>query len=147
MNSSSYDYSGYYSNGGVNVSTADSAAMAGIASMMFVMMAIYAVLIIIMVVSHWKIFAKAGKPGWASIIPIYNVIVLLEIIGRPTWWVVLYFIPFANIIVALINVFDLSKSFGKEAGFGILLVLLPIVGFPMLAFGSSKYVGPAVTQA
>ncbi|MDD3480667.1 MAG: DUF5684 domain-containing protein [Patescibacteria group bacterium] len=107
---------------------------------------------VFMIVCMWKIFVKAGKPGWAAIVPIYNVIVLLEIIGRPAWWVLFLFasvIPFVGWIAALafgiIIALDLAKSFGKDTGFGILLPLLPIVGYPMLAFGKAEYKGPSAS--
>lgn len=107
-------------------------------------------LAVVTIVGMWKTFQKAGKPGWASIVPIYNLIVLMEIIGRPVWWVALYFlsvIPFvgslAVLVVAVINMNDLAKSFGKGTGFTVLLVLLPFVAFPMLGFGDAKYGGPS----
>lgn len=97
-----------------------------------------------MVVVQWKIFVKAGKPGWASLIPIYSNVVLLQIVGKPDWWVILYLIPFANIVVSIIVALELAKSFGKSGVFGFFgLILFPIVGYPMLAFGDSQYKGPA----
>jgi hypothetical protein len=104
---------------------------------------IYLGIIVLLIASMWKVFAKAGKPGWAAIVPIYNLVVLLEIIGKPIWWIVLFFIPIVSLIAAILIYIGLAKSFGKGAGFGILLVLLPFVGFPMLAFGSAQYQGPA----
>lgn len=101
---------------------------------------------LIMVVSVWKIFAKAGKPGWASIIPIYNTIVLLEIVNKPIWWIVLFIIPFVNIIIMFIVLSDLSKSFGKDIGYTIGLIFLPIIFLPMLGFGNSTYTAPVITQ-
>ncbi len=91
----------------------------------------------------WKVFEKAGKPGWAAIIPIYNGIVLLEIIGRPIWWIVLIFIPCVNIVISLIVAIDLAKSFGKTEVFGVGLWLLGFVFIPILGFGSDRYVGPS----
>ena len=70
------------------------------------------------IICLWKIFEKAGKPGWASIIPIYNVLVELEILGRPWWWLLLMFIPVVNIVIAIIIIFDMAKVFGKGTGFG-----------------------------
>lgn len=109
-----------------------------------IMFLIYFAIIIVMIASMWKIFTKAGKPGWAAIIPIYNIIVLLEIVGRPMWWILIYLVcaPIAAIIISL----DLAKSFGKEIGFGIGLIILPIVFMPMLGFGSATYVGPSAAQ-
>jgi hypothetical protein len=98
---------------------------------------------VVVIVSLWKVFVKAGKPGWAAIIPIYNVIVLLEICGRPIWWVILLLVPCVNIVVAVFVMIDLAKSFGKDALFGIGLWLLGFIFFPILGFGSSQYQGPA----
>lgn len=103
---------------------------------------VYLALIVLIVVSMWKIFTKAGKAGWASIIPIYNIIVLQEIIGKPAWWVILYLIPGVNIVFAVWSTNLLSKSFGNSEGFTIGLLFLPFVFYPVLAFGSSSYHGP-----
>jgi ABC-type sulfate transport system permease subunit len=101
------------------------------------------VITIIVIVALWKIFEKAGKPGWASLIPIYNVIVLLEIIGKPLWWIILLLIPLVNIIFGIWAVNLLSKSFGKNEGFTIGLIFLPFIFYPILGFGDAKYEGPA----
>jgi len=98
---------------------------------------------VLVIVSYWKIYTKAGKPGWACLIPIYNIIVLLQIVGKPWWWLLLMIIPFVNIVFAIWMINLLSKSFGHGAGFTIGLLLLSIVFFPILGFGSSKYIGPA----
>ena len=103
---------------------------------------VWLAVIVLVFVSLWKIFEKAGKPGWAGIVPIYNAIVLLEIVGRPLWWIVLLFLPCANIVVGILVSIDLAKAFGKGAGFGIGLAILPFVFFPMLAFSDARYVGP-----
>ena len=99
----------------------------------------------VMIASMWKIFTKAGKPGWAAIVPIYNMIVVLEITGRPLWWIFMFLIPLANIVFGILIAIDLAKSFGQGVGFGIGLLLLCIVFYPMLAFGDYKYLGPAVS--
>jgi hypothetical protein len=104
---------------------------------------VYFLIVVFMVVSSWKLYAKAGKPGWASIVPIYNIIVLLQIVGRPVWWILLMLVPFVNIVVAIILTNDLSKSFGKDVAWTLGLLFLPFVFMPMLAFGKAKYVGPA----
>lgn len=91
----------------------------------------------------WRIFEKAGKPGWAAIIPIYNIIVMLEIIGRPIWWIILFFIPLVNIVIGIIVAIDISKSFGHGTAFGLGLAFLGVVFYPILAFGSDTYQGPA----
>ncbi|MEK6477993.1 DUF5684 domain-containing protein [Catalinimonas sp. 4WD22] len=107
---------------------------------------IYLAVIVLIIASMWKIFTKAGKPGWASIIPIYNIIILLEIVGKPAWWIILYFIPLVNIVAAVWTTNLLSKSFGNSEGFTIGLLLLSFVFYPVLAFGSSTYQGPAGGQ-
>ena len=103
---------------------------------------------IIMVVSMWKLFTKAKQAGWAAIVPIYNAYILLKIVGRPGWWLILYFIPFVNFIVWIIVSNDLAKVFGKGGGTTLLLIFLPFIGYPMLAFGDAQYkpVSPTATK-
>ena len=98
----------------------------------------YFAFIIFMIVVMWKIFVKAGKPGWGCIVPIYNVILQLEIAGRPIWWIFLFLIPFVNIIVGIIVVLDIAKAFGKGTGFAIGMIFLPFIFFTILAFDSSE---------
>jgi hypothetical protein len=105
---------------------------------------LYFAFIVFMIATMWTIFSKAGKPGWASIVPIYNIIVLLEIVGKPWWWLLLFLIPIVNIIFLIWTINLLSKSFGKSEGFTIGLILLGIIFFPILAFGDATYAGPAV---
>ncbi len=99
--------------------------------------------LLIIVISFWRIFTKAGKPGWAAIIPVYNIIVWMEIIGKPVWWILLFLIPCVNIIFVIWSVNLLSKSFGQGEGFTIGLLLLGIIFYPILAFGNYRYLGPA----
>lgn len=99
----------------------------------------YLAVIIFFIGAYWKIFVKAGKPGWACIIPIYSAIVLLEIIKKPTWWVFMFFIPFVNIYYAIVATNELSKAFGKDTGFTVGLVLLPFIFYPILGYGSAEY--------
>ncbi len=100
-------------------------------------------IVALIIVSLWKIYTKAGQPGWAAIIPIYNVLILLKIIGRPWWWLLLLFIPIANIVVACMLAVGLAKTFGKGVGFAVGMVLLGIIFYPILAFGSATYTAPA----
>lgn len=97
----------------------------------------------IVLASLWKLFTKAGKPGWAALIPIYNVIVLMQIVGRPIWWFVLLLIPLVNIVFSIILAHDTSKSYGHGVGMTLLLIFLPFIGYPVLAFGNASYVGPS----
>lgn len=99
-------------------------------------------LVAIMVASMWKIFDKAGEPGWAAIIPVYNYIVLLKIAGKPWWWLLLMIIPLVNIVLGIMVYIDLAKAFGKGGAFAAGLIFLSIIFFPILAFGDSRYVGP-----
>ena len=98
---------------------------------------------VVLIAAMWKVFTKAGQPGWASIIPIYNIYIWCKIVGRPAWWIILLFIPFVNFIIGIILCIDLAKSFGKGAGFGIGLALLGFIFFPILGFGSAQYQGPS----
>jgi len=98
---------------------------------------------ILMIAAFWKIFSKAGQPGWAAIVPILNTYFIIKAAGRPGWWLLLMFIPFVDFIIWIIVCIDLSKSFGRGTGFGIGLLLLPIIFFPILGFGRATYQGPA----
>ena len=98
-------------------------------------------IMILVVASIWKIFVKAGKPGWAAIVPIYNIIVLLQIVNKPVWWIILFLIPLVNMIVAILVYVALAQAFGKGVGFAIGLLLLGIVFFPILGFGSAQFQG------
>jgi hypothetical protein len=102
---------------------------------------LYLAVVVVVIAGGWKMFEKAGKPGWAFIVPIYSAIVLLEIVGKPIWWIVLLLIPVANIIVLIIVMNELAKSFGKGTGFTVGLVLLAAVFIPILGFGDAKYQG------
>jgi hypothetical protein len=110
---------------------------------MAVVMIIYLAIIVLMIASMWKVFVKAGKPGWAAIVPIYNIIVLLQIVGRPTWWIILFLIPIVSIVIMIMVMIDFAKSFGKGGGFAAGLILLGFIFLPILAFGDAQYVGPA----
>lgn len=102
---------------------------------------------IFLAVAMWKVYTKAGKPGWASLIPVYNTIVMLEMIGKPIWWIFLTFIPFVNIVVAFIIAHEMTKAFGKGTGFTIGVIFLPFIFIPILAFGDAVYSGPSGTSA
>ena len=116
--------------------TGDSAAAAAIGTGMVIVMLAIAVLVI---AAMWKVFTKAGEPGWAALIPIYNVIVLLKIAGKPAWWIVLMLIPFVNLVVAIIVAVAVARNFGRGAGFGLGLAFLAPVFYPILAWGDARY--------
>lgn len=106
-----------------------------------VMMVVYLAIMVLIIAGVWKVFVKAGKPGWACLIPIYNVIVLLEIAGKELWWIILLFIPLVNFVVLILVTIALAEKFGKGAGFGLGLAFLPMVFYPILGFGDARYQG------
>lgn len=105
---------------------------------------LYIVLIVFYLFCLWRIFVKAGKPGWAAIVPIYNIIVELEVVGRPWYWLLLMLIPVVNVVLGIIVIFRLAKVFGHGTGFGFGLLFLSFIFLPILAFDSSSYLGPTV---
>lgn len=99
---------------------------------------------VVYIVAQWKIYEKAGQKGWAALIPFYNIYILLKIVGKPGWWLILIiFVPFVNIILAIWMTNLLSKSFGKDILFTIGLLFFGIIFYPILGFGDAKYIGPA----
>jgi len=102
---------------------------------------IYLAILALVIAGFWKVFTKAGQPGWAVIIPIYNLYVLLQIVGRPAWWLLLFIVPLVNIVVAIMVAIDVAKAFGKGTGFGLGLAFLAPIFYPVLGFGSSTYQG------
>ncbi len=99
---------------------------------------------VVYIVAIWKIYEKAGQKGWASLIPIYNIYILLKIIGKPGWWLLLlFFVPFLNIILAIWMTNLLSKSFGKDVLFTIGLLFFGFIFYPILGFSDTRYLGPA----
>ncbi|HME09868.1 MAG TPA: DUF5684 domain-containing protein [Bryobacteraceae bacterium] len=99
----------------------------------------------VMIASMWKVFVKAGQPGWAAVVPVYNFVVLLKIVGKPLWWIALFFVPLANFVVMILVAIELAKNFGKSTGFGIGLAFLGFIFYPILGFGGAQYLGPGVT--
>jgi hypothetical protein len=92
------------------------------------------------IVCLWKVYEKAGKPGWACLVPIYNIVVLLEIVRKPVWWLILLLIPIVNFIVLIILYRELARAFGQGVGFTLGLIFLNIVFIALLAFGNYDYV-------
>jgi uncharacterized protein DUF5684 len=111
---------------------------AGLAAFLLIFFAVFAAVVVILIASYWRIFTKAGQPGWAAIVPIYNWIVLLRVIKRPVWMIVLFLVS-GGIIGHIIASIDLAGAFGKSTGHAVGLILLPFVFYPMLAFGSATY--------
>lgn len=98
---------------------------------------------VFMLASMWKIFTKAGQPGWACIVPIYNIVVLCKVAGKPAWWTVLFFIPIVSFVASILVSLGVAQQFGKGVGFGLGLVFLGPIFYPILAFGSAQYSGSA----
>jgi hypothetical protein len=110
---------------------------------MIAILIVYLAIIVFIIASMWKLFTKAGQPGWACIVPIYNLIVMLNIAGKPWWWLFLMLIPIVNIVILIMMWHGISTNFGKSAGFTVGLILLGIVFIPILAFGDAQYNPPA----
>jgi hypothetical protein len=98
--------------------------------------------VLLIIASWWRIFTKAGWPGWAAIIPIYNAYVYLKIAGKPGWWLLLYFIPLVNVIIAIVVAVSFAERFGKGVGFALGLIFLGFIFYPILAFGEARYTPP-----
>jgi hypothetical protein len=130
-----------------NYNTTDPGAVAGILAIFAALMIPIMIITLIVIIGQWKVYTKAGKPGWACIIPIYNLIVLLEITGKPIWWIFLFLIPCVNIIFLVWTVNLVSKSFGQSEGFTVGLLLLGFIFWPILGFGNYQYLGPAAAEA
>jgi len=101
---------------------------------------IWFAIIAVLVAAQWKLYVKAGEPGWAALVPVYNMIVMMKIAGKPEWWVILLFIPIANFVAAIIMYFGLARNFGRSDGFAVGLIFLPYIFLLILGFGSSRYV-------
>lgn len=99
------------------------------------------VIAVLCIIGMWKIFTKARKPGWAAIIPIYNIIILLEVVDKPLWWFILLLIPLVNIVIYIIVNIELAKKFGQSPAFAVGLILLPMIFYPILGFGGYRYIG------
>jgi|SRR5581483_2306982 len=118
----------------------DNGSSAGVAAALGIPLILCILAIVVFeVVACWRIFVKAGQPGWATLIPIYNFYVILKIAGRPGWWLLLMIIPLVNVVIAIITWIDVAKAFGKGAGFGWGLALLGGIFIPILGFGGAEY--------
>jgi len=93
------------------------------------------------IIAMWIVFAKAGQAGWKSLVPIYNIYILYVIAGVPGWWLILLLIPLVGLVFYLLAMLALAKKFGKGTLFGIGLLILPIIFYPLLAFGGARYEG------
>jgi hypothetical protein len=114
------------------------AALAGL-----ILIAVYLGIALFFIIAGWKVFTKAGKPGWGILIPIYNAYLWVKIAGKPGWWLLLYLIPVVNFVIAIIVALEVAKAFGKSTVFAIfLLILFPFIGIPILGFGRAVYTQP-----
>lgn len=130
------DYSVY----GDSISMDSSSLLGGALLASFgTMMLISSAVGLVMLISMWKVFKKAGKPGWASIIPIYNIYTMIQIAKLPTYYLLLFMIPIANIYAIFKIYIELAHKFNKSTGFGVGLIFLSVIFFPMLAFGDATY--------
>ncbi|MFN6107562.1 MAG: DUF5684 domain-containing protein [Planctomycetaceae bacterium] len=112
----------------------DGAAALGLGMLLFNLLVVVGVL-----VGMWKVFVKANKPGWAALVPIYNLFVLAEVGGKPSWWASWLFVPLVNLIVFVVICMGVAKNFGKNELYGIGLALLGFIFFPLLGFGNARY--------
>lgn len=102
-------------------------------------------MVVVVIIGGWKVFEKAGQPGWAILIPIYNIYILLKIAGRPGWWLLLYLIPLVNFVIGIIVAIDVAKAFGQGALFGVVLLFFFCgIGYLILGFGEYRYQGTPV---
>ena len=113
----------------------------GFAPLHIVMLVVALAMAVFEIAALWRVLAKADRPGWGAIIPIYNLYLWLKVAERPGWWLVLYLIPGVNIIVHIVVSIDIARSFDKGTMFGVGLWLLPWIGVPILGFGSARHVG------
>jgi hypothetical protein len=103
---------------------------------------IFAIMVtVIEIVGAWYMFEKAGEPGWAAIIPIYNYLIAIKIAGKPWWYILLMLIPLVNLVIIIITLNGLAKNFGKGTGFTVGLFFLRFIFIPILGFGNAVYSG------
>ncbi len=131
MNSGDYVSTSY----GLSSTTGIFGAIAGMMTFIWI---IAMVISIVQIVAMWKIFTKAGKPGWASLVPIYNIYIMCEIAQQPWWYIILLIIPLANIYAMFLIYGGVAKKFGKSKEFAIGMILFPYIFFPILAFGKNS---------
>ncbi len=102
--------------------------------------AVISVLVFLLILfATWRIFSKAGRPGWYALIPIFNVYVMLQIVKKPTWLTLLFFIPYVQLIPQIIISIELGKAFGKSSAFSAIFILILPLGYFIIAFDDSKY--------
>lgn len=100
------------------------------------------VICILTIIAFWKVFTKAGKPGWASIIPFYSQYCMFDIAWGNGWLFLLTFVPCVNFVIMIMLYLKLAKAFGKGTGFGIGLIFLNTIFVLILGFSDAQYIGP-----
>ena len=106
-----------------------------------VVVIVYLAVVVFEIASMWRVFTKAGHPGWGAIIPFYDTYLLIKTAGKPGWWLILMFIPLVNFIMLIIVMIGVARNIGKSGGFAVGLILLAPIFIPILGFGSAQYVG------
>lgn len=106
---------------------------------LLIQLGIYLVMWLFFSIVLWRVFTKAGKPGWHALVPILNNYTMIKIARRPGWWLLLMFIPCVSIVISCIVFWEIGKSFNKSTGFCVGLILLTPIFLPILAFGRSRY--------
>jgi hypothetical protein len=101
--------------------------------------AIWLAVVVLTIAGLWKVFSKAGQPGWAVLIPIFNFYVLLKVAGKPGWWLILLLIPLVNVAIAILTLVAVCERFGKGGGFAVGLIFIPFIFYPILGFGDALY--------
>lgn len=105
-------------------------------------------LTIVLIAAMWRVFEKAGQPGWACLVPIYNMILLVRMAGKPDIWILYMFIPFVNFVISILLTVEIARKFGQGTGFAVGMIFLPWIFYPILGFGDARYLGAsAVARA
>lgn len=134
------DYSSMYES-----SVSSTAFGAALGTMLGFVIVFSLIVCVLSIIAMWRIFTKAGKPGWASIIPVYNMVVLYQIVGMNPWLLLLYIVPFVNYIasIVLMIILDikLAKAFGQSSAFAVGLIFLNTIFMLILGLGNAEYVG------
>lgn len=99
--------------------------------------------IVVGVISTWRLHSKAGQPGWIGLVPVLNVLGELKMAGKPYWWALLFWVPVIGLVMRVIRKVGVARSFGESALFGLGLCFLPMFFEPMIGLGSARYRGPA----
>jgi hypothetical protein len=108
---------------------------------------VYLLFLLAALAGLWRVFEKLGRAGWEGIIPIWNLLVVLQLVHRPVWWVVLFLLPIVNLVIGIIVCMEFARLFGRSPAFGVGLALLGFVFYPILGFGKAEYHGPTGAEA